>query len=381
MCVVALASGQVPLSRSAESTAFRAIGIEPIVSPDAFRRFTVDLQLGDAEREAANLLLDDYASEMRQLLEDTRGRQEADRAQLDAALDGRIRLDAAALRQVRVSLRTIVADACRTADIRLDEMVEWATLLSPADAQAKAAATGNFYRTICLPEGNRDGLVDVEALASRAIGDELDASSLSAALSEYGDALAVIARTDSQHVRDSRIQDDLAALQGNSPERVTIQRDGAARWVSRMQLQDAAVQAVAAMLSPDAAAGWRMAADAALFPSICRPADAARAAAWVSDHADASVAETAAECVAAASDRLSTLRAEAVEILREGRAAGVDLDHEAAALVADATPLRMRYLRNSGERSVLEEDMLDCVLQPLTDGQRAAVRRVLLMGR
>ncbi len=384
LCILAIASGQVGPASQREADAFRTVGIEPVVTPDAFRRFTVELRLGDAEREAANLLLDDYAADMRRLLDDTKARQAADRAQLDAALDGRARLDANALRQVRISLRTIVADACRQADAKLDEMTEWATLLSPADELTMRTATGNFYRAVCLTGGSREGLVDVADLASEARDEELgeiDVKAVAAALTEYGDSLAAIARNDSQHARDSRILDDLAALRGESTERVALQEERGRRWIARMQLQDAAVQTVAALLSSDAAEAWKMRADAALFPSVCSPPDAIRAAEWVAANAEPAVAETAARCIGASMGRLRALRVEAVQILREGRAAGVDLDHEAAALVTEAMPIRMRYLRNSGERSVLEQDMLDCVLQPLTDGQRAAVGRVLMTSR
>ncbi len=384
MCAIAVATGQVTPNASNESESFRTVGIEPIVAPDVFRRFTVDLQLGEAEREAANLLLEDYAASMRDLLKETRERQAADRAQLDAALDGRVRMNAAALRQVRISLRTIVADACRIADSKLDEMIEWAMLLSPADQATIQAAVGKFHRRVCLEGESRDALVDVTALASAAMASELrdlDEQVIASTLDAYAASLAKIARADAQYVRDSRIKDDLAALRGEAAERVMLQKDEGGRWTARMQLQDAAVQAVAALLNQDAADAWRLRADAALFPTVCRTPDAARATEWIVANAGEAAAETARRCMASASDRLRALRVEAVVILRAGRAAGVDLDHEAAALVEDAAEIRMRYLRNSGERSVLEEDMLDCVLQPLTDGQRAAVRRVLLMGR
>jgi hypothetical protein len=97
----------------------------------------------------------------------------------------------------------------------------------------------------------------------------------------------------------------------------------------------------------------------------------------VQENAAESVAAHAEACLAASRTRLGQLRQEAVSLVRQGREVGVDLEHDASALVESAAEIRMKFLRNSGERSVLEQEMLDCVMRPLTDGQRAAVRYVL----
>jgi len=379
LCAV-LATSAAPRN---EEQAFRLAGVEPIVSPSDFRLFVSDLQLGSDEQAAADLLLDDYAEGMRAVLSNLMERQAADRERLDAALSGKMRLDAGTIREIRISLQTIVADACQLADGRIAEMIEWAMLLSPADARTISEATGRFERRVFLVGGNREALVDVTVLAEAASEKELSSAKFAAihtALGSYDKSIAAIARADAVHVRDARIQDGLAALRGQDDARRSLQQDLAMQWITRMQLQDAAVSAIAKLLDDEAAAAWQARANQSFFPSVCSRLDAVRAHRWVQANASSMVVTAGEKCIDASMPRLRSLRAEAVTLLREGRGLGVDLDHDAASLFEPAYELRMKYLRNSGERSVLEQDMLDCVLRQLTDGQRAAVRRLIMTG-
>ena len=366
-----------------EEQAFRLAGVEPIVAPSDFRLFVTDLQLGSDERDAADLLLDDYATGMREVLGDLRARQAIDRDRLEGALSGKMRLDAGTIREIRIELQTIVADACQLADGRIAEMIEWAVLLSPADARTISQATGRFERRVFLVGGNREALVDITVLAEAASEEELSATESAAidtALGNYDKSIAAIARADAVHVRDARIQDGLAALRGEDDARRSLQQDLAMQWIIRMKLQDAAVSSIAKLLDDKAAATWQARANQSLFPSVCSWLDADQAHRWVQANASNMVAVAGEKCIEASMPRLRSLRAEAVTLLREGRSLGIDLDHDAASLIEPAYELRMKYLRNSGERSVLEQDMLDCVLRPLTDGQRAAVRRLIMTG-
>lgn len=361
-------------------------GIEPVVSPSVFKAFMADLQLGQDEMDAAEVLLDDYAVGMRTVLDALRAQQERDRERLDAALDGRIRLTIDQIRELRMSLRRAVQDAWVVADQQLMEMVEWGTLLSQADAATQARAVGQFHRRVYLTGHGRAGLVDVADLVSEAAHEELagiDEASVHAALSTYRRAIADVAKADAIAVRGSRITDAMAELQGDSASRVSLQRDAATRWQARMTLQDAATTAVATLLAAsdsDAVDRWMDRVNASFFPSVCAPLEAVLAAKWIAKNGDRGQATASRSCLDASVDAIRSLQQEAIMLLREGRRLGVDLDHDAASLIREALNVRMRYLRNSGERSVLEATLFDCVMRSLSDGQKAAVRRILAVG-
>ncbi|MDP6987559.1 MAG: hypothetical protein QGG74_05900 [Phycisphaerales bacterium] len=379
-----LCSGFAAAARSNDAEAFRRAGIEPIVAPDDYRAFMADLQLDRDQMEAADLLLDDYASGMRQVLADLRAQQERDRQRLDAALEGKIRLSADAIRELRMSLRGAVQDSWRVADERMQEMVEWATLLSQSDPATQARAIGRFHRRIYLTGHGRAGLVDVAALAADAAElQAIDEEAVRSALAVYDQAIATTAKDDALAVRESRITDVIASLRGDSETRASLQRASAARWRVRMAVQDAAIAAITALVpsrDADALRRWSDRVNAAFFPSVYGPLHASIAAEWVAKNGDATHVEKATACINDAMDELRSLQGEAVTLLREGRELGVDLDHDAAALVSEAREVRMRYLQNSGERSVLEQEMFACVVRPLSDGQKAAIHRILMMG-
>jgi hypothetical protein len=102
-----------------DAEVLRQAGIEPVVSPNDFRAFMTDLQLGAGEMDAAEVLLDDYAVGMRSVLDSLRAQQERDRSMLDAALDGRVRLTVIQIRELRMSLRRAVQDAWTVAHTAL----------------------------------------------------------------------------------------------------------------------------------------------------------------------------------------------------------------------------------------------------------------------
>ncbi|MDP6601080.1 MAG: hypothetical protein QGH76_02145, partial [Phycisphaerales bacterium] len=384
LVLIVLCSGFATAARPNDAEAFRRAGIEPIVAPADYRAFMADLQLDRDQMEAADLLLDDYASGMRQVLADLRAQQERDRQRLDAALEGKIRLSADAIRELRMSLRGAVQDSWRVADERMQEMVEWATLLSQADAVAQARAIGRFHRRVYLTGHGRAGLVDVAALAADAAElQAIDEEAVRSALAVYDQAIATTAKDDALAVRESRITDVIASLRGDVAARASLQRASAARWRVRMTVQDAGIAAITALVSSrdaDAVRRWSDRVNAAFFPSVYGPLNASIAAEWIAKNGDAAQVEKATACIDDSMDELRSLRGEAVTLLREGRELGVDLDHDAASLVSEAMEVRMRYLRNSGERSVLEQEMFACVVRPLSDGQKAAIRRILMMG-
>ncbi len=365
-------------------TEFAVAGIGPIVTPMAFHAFLDDLQLEPGQREAARFLLEDYGNEMRGVLEALRTRQAEDRARLDQALSGTLRLKPDELRSLRISLQSAVAEACSVADQHVDRMVEWAILLSTASDEQQHRAIGRLHRTLYLDGVDRSALVDISHLAQEAVHEELagvDPSAVDAALGTYAASIAGLARADALAHRAARFDDGAAAIRGDQQARIELQRESAARWSARMQLQDTAVEAVAALLSPEAADVWRLRTSGRLFPSIYEPIEAERASKWIKDNGSFAQGRAASTCLKERLSKLESLRREAESLLREGRRAGVDLDHEASAHVESAIDLRMRYLRNSGERSVLVQEMLDCVLRPLTEGQRAAVDRILRTGQ
>ena len=368
-----------------DAEAFRQAGIEPVVSPDDFRSFMADLQLGREEMDAADLLLEDYAGGMHQVLTDLHSEQERDRQRLDAALDGRLRLTADAIRELRLSLRVAVQNSWKVADERLREMVEWATLLSRRDAAAQSRAIGRLHRRVYLTGTGRAGLVDVGELVAEAEElDELDDAAVRMALATYDRSIAATAMDDALAVRRARITDAMASLRKDTAARASLQRESAERWRVRMAIQDAAIAAVHRLLKSsgdEASRKWTDRVNAAFFPSVCGRLDAVIAADWVAKNGAAAQAAQVRTCVSDSTADLRTLRSEAVALLREGREIGVDLDHDAASLVSEAMDVRMRYLRNSGERSILEREMYDCVVRSLSDGQRAAIRRILAVGR
>jgi len=360
-----------PASPGSEAAAFRRVGIEPIVQPADYRRFLQELELGKDEIGAADMLFEDYEYAMRSLLAELQATQEQERARLDAALRGEIRLSGPDLRALRVSLRTAASDACDVADGKIEEMTSFASILSPLDDAAKEAAIGAFHRRVYLSGADREALVDVTAVIPEGV---LSAAAANGAIDSYQKALSQRARSDALAVRRARFGDGIASINQDSGERKAHQASISRLWCERMVIHDALLKAVEGSSDPPV---WRRHVDAALFPSVYGRGEGRLVAEWIAKNGSADQASATIACTAATERRLAELRREAVALLREGRAAGVDLDHDAAALVEGVAMLRMQYLRNSGERSVLEQELMDCLLRPLSDGQRAAVRRVL----
>ena len=118
---------------------------------------------------------------------------------LDAALDGRVRLTAIQIRELRMSLRRAVQDAWTVADEQLNEMIEWGTLLSQADPATQARAIGQFHRLVYRTGQGRAGLVDIVDLVAAAADEELtniSAVSLPTPLSTYLEAIAEFVKAD-----------------------------------------------------------------------------------------------------------------------------------------------------------------------------------------
>jgi hypothetical protein len=363
---------------SASPEDFHLAGIEPVVRPVQFRALLHDLEMGPSEMEAGEMLLRDYGDGMQTVLENLRSKQANDRARLDAALRGEIRISADELRTLRIALRTAARSACETADDHVGRMVEWSTLLSSAEPTVQKEAIGRFHRSVYLTGKGRNALVDIAAIAADSdaaapISDE----KIAKALAEYTSSLAQRARDDAVFNRSHQFDDGIAAITKDSDKRRDLQFASSTRWRDRIAMHDQAVEVIATVLGASAAPAWRAVASAALFPSIYRRPEAYRAAKWVQSNVSESAAVHVASCIESSRQKLNKLREEAVSLLREGREAGADLEHDASSLVESATAARMKFLRNSGERSVIEQEMLDCVMRPLTDGQRAAVRRVL----
>jgi hypothetical protein len=211
---------------------FKTAGIEPIVQPRIFQMLLMDLGLSEAQREMASLLLEDYGVSMREVLESLRSQQAQDRELLDAALSGRMRLNPEQLRDVRIRLRTSAANACKTADARVDELVEWATLLAAVDDAQRQIAVGRFHRNLYLDLRHGEALVDIErvAIASEDIVG-MDQSVLDQTLQGYRAAMASRARSDAQACREARFSDGVAAIQNRDAERIDIQRTLADLWL------------------------------------------------------------------------------------------------------------------------------------------------------
>lgn len=369
----------LPCTASGPSEFSRA-GIEPIITPDAFRALAIDLGLTPSEVDVSAMLFRDYSTAMNGVLAGLEAQRAEDRSRLDAALAGRIRLSPEELRALRIRIRTAVEQAWAEADRWQADLVQSVLLLStlPDDPMRRALET--FDREIHCGTGNRLALVD---LADLAPPDLAGASAGVETLATYRSAIASVAASHAQLARSTRLEDDLAAIRGEKDVRRTLQRESSGRWMTRMEIHDRFVDAVAAILasSGQPEAPWRRAADAALFPRIYSEPDAQYAADWVIANGSQSQSATARQCIEDGMSRLEPLRRQAVALLREGRTHGADLSHDAAGLVDEAGDVRMRFLRNTGERSVLIQGMTDCVMGELTDGQRAAVRRVLLERR
>ncbi|MCH2140595.1 MAG: hypothetical protein MK100_06120 [Phycisphaerales bacterium] len=369
--ILVAAAPQAP--RESDGSAFRRIGIEPIVRPEVFHLFVQDLKLGPEEAATANMLFEDYGHEMRTALAELQISQKQERDKLDDALKGRLRLSPEELRDLRMSLRTGARDACGFADRRVSQMIDYVTLLSTLDTDAKNTAIGTFQRRVYLDGGDREALVDVSTLIPSAM---LTQPSAQAALSSYLNELTLRAKEDALAVRSARFEDEIAVIRKDPDERRSILESISRRWCERMSLHDRLMEAVGATDST-----LRRRIEIALFPTVYGRGEIESVVAWIDDNGTSQQAATARNCVESAEMRLENLRREAVALLREAREAGCDLDHDAASLMSDSEALRFRYLQNSGERSVLEQNLFDCVQQELTEGQRAAIRRVVQIDR
>ncbi|MCH2141487.1 MAG: hypothetical protein MK077_00595 [Phycisphaerales bacterium] len=366
---------------------YRIAGIEPVVTPYHFRNLMDQLGLSEQDSDTAAVLMDDYAQDMRQVLVELASQRDSDRERLDAAIDGRIRVSPEELRSIRISMRTAVVPSWDVADGKLADLVEWATLISPLPASTQQTAVGDFYRQVFLRESSRDGMVDLHRLLDRALAEELTGMTreeIAPALFAWTREASLFAKRDAWTVRQHRLDDDLAALRNQPEVRITLQQEAAHGWLRRIAILDDGAQAVAVVvetkLGPGPAAAWKRRVRGACFPNVSGRIDAEVASQWVMRNGDTSQQQAALDCLAQQAANLEALRAEATNLLRQGRAIGIDLAHESASKVSDATSLRMKFLRNSGERSVLIQEMLDCVQGSLSEGQRAAIRRVLITG-
>lgn len=367
---------------------YRLAGIEPVVTPPDFRLLMDELGLTDQDADTASMLMDDYADSMRSVLAELGQQRADDRQRLDLAIDGRIRISPEELRGIRLSLRTAVQASWTVADGKLAELVEWATLISPLTPEAQHDAIAQFHRRVFLRESSNDALVDLARLIEAGQTEELDGlppEQLDEALQQWKIAAAHFAKEDALAVRQRRLADDVASLRQQTSVREQLSKQAAQGWLGRMRVHDAGTDAIAVVIvqtkGSEAAATWRRRVRQACFPDVSGNIDAEVAARWVIANGSETQQHDAARCLAQSQDSLESLRVEAVRLLREGRSIGVDLAHEAAAGIEKASQLRMQYLRNSGERSLLAQEVLDCVQRGLTEGQRAAIRRVLVAGQ
>jgi hypothetical protein len=371
--------------------------LEPRADRQAYAELLEDLGVTPDERLIVDFLYSDYATELQDLADRVDARAEdAGRQRVQDALAGKLLIDTAELRELRLAVLRVYADSWTETDALLDGLIEETRALVMRSEDDFEAALRGFRRAVYLHPRRSDDRdesyvghgVDVAELvaAARAPGAELEAldpADLDAALAGWVSRIDAYIIGNAAADRQGRLDRAVARAERDRTAQHAVEAEALERWQQLYRVNEHAVQQVADVagqrLGADAARRWRERFDRACFPWLHRRTRADQVYAWMlrSRLDDAVVAEARTVNEAYEVGRHELLRSAAGLVLRGRLEHGVVLSSRMSPTQLGDPAVRGLYqelLKNSGERKQLEDDTVAQLEALLTPGQRDQMR-------
>jgi len=379
-------------STTADPASMAADGLLPVARPTHVRAFTEALQLDRGQLDTVSLVIEDYESSMRDAHDALVARAQASRDKLDAAFSGRRRLSMDAIRTIREDIESAPRDVWPELDDRFEELLDTLTIVSVLPAAQVDAAARTFRRQVLLQAMFNDQTasyaataLDVANLVDTALAEELadvDTSSLEGVLATYHQTLDSRLSGWFKARRAAHVSDGLASIVGDDVTRIELMKASAERWLEQTAMHEQAIEAIATLA--DAAGGdrarsaWLRRAQRVRFPGLYDDDRLEVISEWVLANGNELQRAAVPAAYAAWLESARPVAMKMAALLRQGFEQGVDLQHDAVALKPEAVELRRTWLQSSGDRQVRLETARAAIERHLTDGQRAAIRRVIM---
>lgn len=395
VCAVIVAAGTLALPATAQDAAIDFI--EPKISARQFAELCQPLNLDRGQRSVIDLFYSDYAEALQALVEQTDARaREAGRQQVRDALAGKVVLEPAELRRMRLAVLEVYRDAWPVADRLCADLLD-SVLVQMTDAQTPRAEAGvrALRREVYLGprragrmnwEYAGDGL-DLCLLAEDAgVIDGAAGHAIRSILQEYERALDRMLPAHARAARAIEMERRLARIRKDQAAARAAEHDAVQEWQRLADLNDRTATRIgdvlARQLGEAAQRAWLDRCDQAMFPWLCRETTADRQYRWITESlSDDERRDEASDIYEAFSVARRTLRERAIDIMMRARVEFGRIIHPMMerAQLADPTGqgLYDELVRNSGELSMLERDTGERLEALLGADELKAMRRAM----
>ena len=371
---------------------FESHRIRPLVMPGDIRAFTVILGFDESQDELAELRYESYIDRLQVVADQSNERDKAIRERLDGILKGRYRPKSGEVKTLRVDLEKSKAENWPQADAEMDSFIEDViTLGSVVDSQTLDRARFEVYRRVYLRPARVDGQdsrydgsgLDFFELVQEAKQAELQgvpAAAVDAPLDAWRVAMMPVIRVYADTERQAALSDRVAQLSGDTNGRINVMIERSKRWSARQSIDYTTFAAIHQVCpSAEAAGAWTARYRSANYPWLWTTGDdVERIADWILQNGSSEQQTTVIEVLPEYLVGRDELRTQAQSILYSGRAIGANLCDDIAPAYEAANEWLTKLMKNSGERTMLMRQARARMEQPLTDGQRAAIARLLL---
>jgi hypothetical protein len=154
------------------------------------------------------------------------------------------------------------------------------------------------------------------------------------------------------------------------------------RWLAQTAVHERAIEAIATLAEgaggEQARTAWLHRAQQAQFPGLYDDHRLQVTSEWVLANGNAMQRDAVPTAHRAWLESARPVAMKMASLVRQGFEQGVDLQHDAVGLNQDVGELRRTWLQSSGDRQVRLETARAAIERQLTDGQRAAIRRLIM---
>ena len=371
---------------------FQVHQIQPLVIPEDLRGFMTGMGFDEQERQIAEIRYQAYIDALDAIAEESVARELEIRERLEGILKGRFRPKPGEVKQLRIDLEQSKAKNWPAVDLEFDNLIDdLRTIGVNVQAKAMEQERFNLYRRVYLRP------LRVEASDSSYAGEGLDffelvkdgaqeelrgvaPETLAIHLEVWRVDMLPIIRKSANEERQNRLGDHIGRINGDTAARVNIMIDRSKRWAARQRVDYKTFVAIyGSCTTADDANAWTARYRRANYPWLWKSNDdVERMSTWILSNGSVDQLDIVNKVLPDYLARRDELRLEVEAILSQGRASGANLSDDVAGFYEAAEEPLTQLMQNSGKRSVLLRQAKAQLEQPLTDGQRAAVRRLLL---
>jgi hypothetical protein len=384
--------------------------LEPRVTAAQFTAFIVAIDPSRDERAILNILFEDYDAAVEALSAETESRADAaGRRTVNDAITGKVRLEPAELRRMRLEVLRVYQSAWPAVDALFEKLIGDGLAMLDADHAAAARAAIPALRRAALlhprAEGSQsyeyagDG-ADLTLLLEDAIeGGELAAMagggtpeggeswrSLAKAEAEYALQLDAALRESARDVRQARMDRRMARIENDAVATRAAEERLIEHWRRLHEVNRAFADRVAALagaaLGEEARLRWLARVEEASFPWMFRQERPDQVLQWLSHQEVApELREAVGQRYAAFVARRRELRSDAIALMVRGRmelrAILFPMMNASTLTEASHRALYEEIVRNSGQQATLARDAAAEIEGLLPVEMRQALKRAL----